>query len=72
MKSIDEETHRAEWSVRRQTPSSREDRMRFCNSIGWVAVALIVTGCGEGRKPANEPMPTDGPNQYVFSVPGMT
>ena len=37
---------------------------------GLAAVGLA--GCGEGRKPAAEPMKTEGPNQYVFAVPGMT
>lgn len=48
--------------------------MRFRSSLG-VATAVVVLfagGCGEGRKPADEPMMTDGPNQYVYSVPGMT
>ena len=48
--------------------------MRFQSFAGLatVAVAMFASGCGEGRKPAIEPMVTDGPNQYVFSVPGMT
>jgi uncharacterized protein YceK len=35
-----------------------------------VAVAILVlSGCGPI---GSDPMPTDGPNQVVYSVPGMT
>jgi hypothetical protein len=36
-----------------------------------VVVGLMLTGCQpSGRSDA--PMPTDGPNQVVIKVPGMT
>jgi hypothetical protein len=33
-------------------------------------LTLWLTGCS--RRPVGAPMPTDGPNQYVFAVPEMT
>jgi hypothetical protein len=48
--------------------------MRFRVAAGAVAVsfAMMSAGCMESRKPNPTPMATDGPNQYVYSVPGMT
>ncbi|HVL15183.1 MAG TPA: hypothetical protein VM529_21605 [Gemmata sp.] len=38
---------------------------------GWVVVALLAAGCAsEGG--SDVPMATDGPNQVVVKVPGMT
>ncbi len=34
-------------------------------------VGLVLAGCAPQRG-SNEPMPTDGPNQVVIKVPGMT
>ncbi|MEO2090559.1 MAG: hypothetical protein ABGY75_13825 [Gemmataceae bacterium] len=34
------------------------------------AVAVLMAGCGGVVD--RSPMPTDGPNQVVYSVPGMT
>jgi hypothetical protein len=44
-------------------------------SACWVryaglAAVVAVAGCAESPPPA--PMPTDGPNQVVFHVPGMS
>ncbi len=36
-----------------------------------VAVGLALAGC-EPPSASNEPMTTDGPNQVVIKVPGMT
>jgi hypothetical protein len=43
--------------------------------VGWMTltaglVAGFVVGCGE--RGSNTPMSTDGPNQVVIKVPGMT
>jgi hypothetical protein len=42
---------------------------------GWMPVAAgllagFIAGCGE--RGSNTPMTTDGPNQVVIKVPGMT
>jgi hypothetical protein len=39
-------------------------------AVGAAVVALALAGCGAVAD--KEPMPTDGPNQVVYSVPGMT
>ena len=36
----------------------------------WVGVALLAGCAGEGG--SDTPMATDGPNQVVIKVPGMT
>ena len=41
------------------------------HAVAAAVVAAALTGCGESPQ-ANEPMPTDGPNQVVLKVPGMT
>ena len=48
--------------------------MRFQSYAGvaTVAVAMFAAGCGDERRTPAPPMATVGPNQYVFSVPGMT
>lgn len=43
----------------------------------WAGVLVVagLAGCelgGGGEKPPPAPLPTDGPNQVVFYVPGMT
>lgn len=40
--------------------------------MGWVAGVLVLAGCDGGGGPPPEPLPTDGPNQVVYFVPGMT
>jgi hypothetical protein len=37
-----------------------------------VVVGLVLTGCEPPQRGSDEPMPTDGPNQVVIKVPGMT
>jgi hypothetical protein len=37
-----------------------------------LAAVLVPFGCGPSQRGADEPMPTDGPNQVVLKVPGMT
>ena len=37
-----------------------------------VVFGLVLTGCGPVQRGSDEPMPTDGPNQVVIKVPGMT
>jgi hypothetical protein len=44
--------------------------MRTCYPAAAVAVAILA-GCAGQPKP-DIPMPTDGPNQVVLKVPGMT
>jgi hypothetical protein len=39
---------------------------------GAVLVGLALAGCQPGARNSDEPMPTDGPNQVVIKVPGMT
>lgn len=39
-------------------------------ATGVAVAALVLAGCGPIEPPT--PMPTDGPNQVVYSVPGMT
>ena len=36
------------------------------------AVGLVLFGCKPVERGSDEPMPTDGPNQVVLKVPGMT
>jgi hypothetical protein len=38
--------------------------------VGAAVVAFALAGCGGVAD--STPMPTDGPNQVVYSVPGMT
>ncbi|MFO0852526.1 MAG: hypothetical protein U0871_28795 [Gemmataceae bacterium] len=45
--------------------------MRTTWGVAAVAVAGLVAGCGGGAVDT-VPLPTDGPNQVVLSVPGMT
>jgi hypothetical protein len=41
--------------------------------IGWVVLgAAVLAGCDGADRPPPAPLPTDGPNQVVFYVPGMT
>jgi hypothetical protein len=45
-------------------------------NASWVryaglAAVVAVAGC-EAERPPPAPMPTDGPNQVVFYVPGMS
>lgn len=50
-----------------------EAHMLTRREIAYAATATLtlwLTGCS--RKPVGVPMPTDGPNQYVFAVPEMT
>jgi hypothetical protein len=44
--------------------------MRAWGGVTTVAVAGLLVGCG--RAVDTTPLPTDGPNQVVLSVPGMT
>jgi hypothetical protein len=37
----------------------------------WLGVALVA-GCAMGEGGSDAPMATDGPNQVVVKVPGMT
>lgn len=37
-----------------------------------LVVAAALAGCTPGPRGSDEPMPTDGPNQVVIKVPGMT
>jgi hypothetical protein len=37
-----------------------------------VVVALFVAGCAANEGGSDVPMATDGPNQVVVKVPGMT
>jgi hypothetical protein len=39
-------------------------------AVGAAVVVLALAGCG--RVADKTPMPSDGPNQVVYSVPGMT
>lgn len=48
-----------------------DDVMRTTWGVAAVAVAGLVAGCGGGAVDT-VPLPTDGPNQVVLSVPGMT
>lgn len=42
-------------------------------ALGVAVAALTLTGlAGCGGPVDRSPMPTDGPNQVVYSVPGMT
>ena len=36
------------------------------------AFALAVAGCAQAPRGSDDPTPTDGPNQVVLKVPGMT
>jgi hypothetical protein len=36
------------------------------------ALAFVSASCTLDPAPPSEPMPTDGPNQVVLKVPGMT
>ncbi len=38
--------------------------------VGLALVGVFLAGCA--GPPADEPLPTDGPNQVVLKVPGMT
>lgn len=38
-------------------------------AAGVAVATLLLAGCGAFD---SSPMPTDGPNQVVYSVPGMT
>lgn len=40
-------------------------------TAGVAVAALVLAGCGS-LVVSDTPMPTDGPNQVVYSVPGMT
>jgi hypothetical protein len=45
----------------------------WCVPLLTAAVfGLTLTGCGSPQRGSDEPMPTDGPNQVVIKVPGMT
>jgi hypothetical protein len=46
--------------------------MRTRRGLLSAAVALVVFGCKPVERGSDEPMPTDGPNQVVIKVPGMT
>lgn len=46
--------------------------MRYWGITPAVAVVALVAGCGDTGSTSIEPLPTDGPNQVVLSVPGMT
>ena len=37
-----------------------------------LVVAVALAGCAPTPRGSDEPMPTDGPNQVVLKVPGMT
>lgn len=37
-----------------------------------VLAGLVLAGCQPGPRGSDEPLPTDGPNQVVIKVPGMT
>ena len=39
-------------------------------AFGVAVATLMLAGCGPVEPPT--PMATDGPNQVVYSVPGMT
>jgi hypothetical protein len=40
--------------------------------IGVAACAAALAGCGSEPARLPDPIPTDGPNQVVVFVPGMT
>lgn len=44
---------------------------RLVPAAAFLAVAWLV-GCNGGGGSSDVPMPTDGPNQVVVKVPGMT
>jgi hypothetical protein len=49
--------------------------MRKClaaHAAAAALVGLVMAGCGPAPRGSSEPMPTDGPNQVVIKVPGMT
>lgn len=37
-----------------------------------VMVGVVLAGCQPPQRGSDDPMPTDGPNQVVIKVPGMT
>ena len=40
--------------------------------VGIAVCAAALAGCGSGSVKLPDPIPTDGPNQVVVFVPGMT
>lgn len=47
-------------------------RWHVPHAVMAVAVGLVLAGCMPAPRGSDEPMPTDGPNQVVLKVPGMT
>jgi hypothetical protein len=52
--------------------SSRGKQMRTRRGFLLATVALVPFGCKPVESGSDEPMPTDGPDQVVIKVPGMT
>ena len=46
--------------------------MRVPHLTAAVVVGLVLAGCGPSPRGSDDPMTTDGPNQVVLKVPGMT
>jgi hypothetical protein len=55
------------------TGGSSMRKWRMPHLAATAVVGLVLAGCSmESDQRRNEPMPTDGPNQVVIKVPGMT
>jgi hypothetical protein len=52
-----------------RNPFSAEVVMRM---VLWLVLAFLVGCAARDSGGSNVPMPTDGPNQVVIKVPGMT